>query len=300
MFCGTDTFFRLSDVVVRTRNQLDVSGSNRVVSKQPSLGVLFKSQNNRAWTSTPMQDAKFTLYRADFSTSAGNLTLHNTGLDAKRLKPNPITLTNSSTIAIVKHEDHGMYQNTNNVTIAGVESGITTTLNTAITADTNTVVLASATNFPTSGTVFIKIGTEIMSGEISSTTLSSVTRGVDSTTAQVHNAGVTVELYMIQSMPLTEINKTHTAIANIGMNSYTVSLSTNASISGDSTTADVGGVSVTATENYRFELVKPVVSTLELPRTEVTAKLELLLQEVQVVQKVLLSPLLLVQNNKSH
>ena len=49
--------------------QLDVSGSNRVVSKQPSLGVLFKSQNNRAWTSTPMQDAIFTLYRADFSTS---------------------------------------------------------------------------------------------------------------------------------------------------------------------------------------------------------------------------------------
>ena len=253
--------------------QLDVSGSNRVVSKQPSLGVLFKSQNNRAWSSTPMQDAKFTLYRADFSTSAGNLTLHNSGLDAKRLKPNPITLTNSSTIAIIKHEDHGMYQNTNNVTIAGVESGITTTLNTAITADTNTVVLASATNFPSSGTVFIKIGTEIMSGEISSTTLSSVTRGVDSTTAQVHNAGVTVELYMIQSVPLTEINKTHTAIANIGMNSYTVSLSTNASISGDSTTADVGGVNVTATENYRFELVKPVVSTLELPRTEVTAKI---------------------------
>ena len=128
--------------------QLDVSGSNRVVSKQPSLGVLFKSQNNRAWTSTPMQDAKFTLYRADFSTSAGNLTLHNTGLDAKRLKPNPITLTNSSTIAIVKHEDHGMYQNTNNVTIAGVESGITTTLNTAITADTNTVVLVLQLIFP--------------------------------------------------------------------------------------------------------------------------------------------------------
>ena len=43
--------------------------------------------------------------------------------------------------------------------------------------------------------------------------------------------GVTVELYMIQSVPLTEINKTHTAIANIGMNSYTVSMSTNASIS---------------------------------------------------------------------
>ncbi len=254
--------------------ELDVSGSNRVVSKQPTLGVLFKSQNNRAWSSTPMQDAKFTLYRAKFSSGqTGRVTLHNTGIPSKRLKPNPITLTNSSAIAIVKHEDHGMYQTSNNVTISGITSGISTTLNTALTAADTTVVLASSTNFPSSGTVFLKIGDEIMSGSISGVNVTSVTRGVDSTTASVHNAGVTIELYMIQSVPLTELNKTHTAIANIGMNSYTVGLSTNASISGDSTTADVGGVSIFATENYRYELIKPVVSTLELPRTTIISKI---------------------------
>ena len=251
--------------------ELDVSGSNRVVSKQPSLGVLFKSQNNRAWSPTPMQDAKFTMYRAKFDfANKGNVTLHNTGLDSKRLKPNPITLTNSSAIAIIKHQDHGMYQSTNNVTVTGVDSGIETTLNTALTAEDTTVVLASSSNFPSSGTVFLKIGSEILSGSISGTNVTSVTRGVEGT-ATVHNAGVVIELYMIHSVPLTEINKTHTAIANIGLNTFTVALSTNAAIDGDSTTADVGGVSVFATENYRFELMKPVVSTLELPRTKIVA-----------------------------
>ena len=251
--------------------ELDVSGSNRIVSKQPSLGVLFKSQNNRAWSPTPMQDAKFTMYRAKFNfASKGNVTLNNTGIDSKRLKPNPITLTNSSAIAIIKHQDHGMYQSSNNVTVTGVDSGIETTLNTALTAEDTTVVLASSSNFPSSGTVFLKIGSEILSGSISGTNVTSVTRGVEGT-ATVHNAGVVIELYMIHSVPLTEINKTHTGIANIGLNTFTVALSTNAAIDGDSTTADVGGVSVFATENYRFELMKPVVSTLELPRTKIVA-----------------------------
>ena len=49
---------------------------------------------------------------------------------------------------------------------------------------------------------------------------------------------------MINSVPLTEINKTHTAIANIGIDSYTVSTTTSASITEISTTAQVGGTSV--------------------------------------------------------
>ena len=34
---------------------------NRLVSRQPSLGVLFKSQNNRTWNAVPSQDLKFTI-----------------------------------------------------------------------------------------------------------------------------------------------------------------------------------------------------------------------------------------------
>ena len=47
-----------------------------------------------------------------------------------------------------------------------------------------------------------------------------------------HSNGATIELYMINSVPLTEINKTHTAIANIGIDSYTISTTTSASITG--------------------------------------------------------------------
>ena len=47
---------------------------------------------------------------------------------------NPLTLTNSSTAMRIKHFDHGMYSTSNNVRITGASSGISTTLNGAITA----------------------------------------------------------------------------------------------------------------------------------------------------------------------
>ena len=57
--------------------ETDVGGL-RVVSKQPFLGVLFKSQNNRTWTPVDSEDLKFTLNKAEFNTAAGgNLTLQN-------------------------------------------------------------------------------------------------------------------------------------------------------------------------------------------------------------------------------
>ena len=56
-----------------------------------------------------------------------------------------------------------------------------------------------------------------MSGTISGTTLSSLTRGIGDSDDLAHAVGATVELYQINSVPLTEINKTHTAIADIGI-----------------------------------------------------------------------------------
>ena len=46
--------------------EADVSGSNRLISSQPVLGSLFKSQNNRTWNAIQSQDKKFTLYQALF------------------------------------------------------------------------------------------------------------------------------------------------------------------------------------------------------------------------------------------
>ena len=65
----------------------------------------------------------------------------------------------------------------------------------------------------------MKIGNEIMFGTLSSSTISSLTRGDDGTTVFAHADGATVELYQILKTPLDQINKTHTSIANIGMDS---------------------------------------------------------------------------------
>ena len=56
--------------------QIDIGGS-RTVSEQPHLGVLFKSQNNHTWDAVQSQDMKFTLYKADFTTGSGTVTLTN-------------------------------------------------------------------------------------------------------------------------------------------------------------------------------------------------------------------------------
>ena len=273
-------------------NELDVSGTNRVVSKQPHLGVLFKSQNNKTWNAVQSQDMKFTLYKAAFSSTSSTLSLQNNFVGeaktaengtsiiyGRRLQPNPLKLTNSSTTLRVTHVDHGMYSTSNNVSITGVSSGITTTLNGAITATATSLTLTSNTNFEASNDsslCYVKIDNEVLKGTLSGNNINSLTRGTDTGygAAAAHANGATVELFQLFKTPLSEINKTHTAIANIGIDSYTLTLSTAPTVSGSSTEVDAGGISVHASENYRFEELKTNLSTLELPNTTISAELK--------------------------
>jgi len=78
---------------------------------------------------------------------------------------------------------------------SGTVSGeATTTLVSGINASqTTSIELTDASQFPTSGTNHIQIGTEEISYTgITSNVLTGVTRGVRNTTAAIHNAGVTV------------------------------------------------------------------------------------------------------------
>ena len=273
--------------------ELDVP-TGAVIASQPALGVLYKSSNDSAWTPVQNEDLKFTLYKASFNyTVSGTVELENEIIGksilysddsgdskgvayGKRLKSNPIILTNSSTTVRVKHIDHGMYSTSNNVKITGVKSEISTTLNGAITADATSLTLTSGTGFVASNRssrCYVKINNEIMFGTISGTGLSSITRGDDSTTAVAHATGSTVELYQILGTPLDEINKTHTAIANIQLDSYTVLLSNAPTITGATTIAEVGGIGVYASENYRYETIKTLIGAMELPDTTLSAKI---------------------------
>ena len=176
----------------------------------------------------------------------------------------------------VKHFDHGMYSTSNNVTITGAKSGIETTLNGAITATATSLTLTSNTGFEASNDssrCYVKIDNEIMFGTLSGSNINSLSRGQDATTAAAHSNGATVELYQILKTPLTEINKTHTAISAIDINSYAVTLTTAPTIAGASTTAEVGRSTVYASENYRLETLRTQISALELNRTSIVGSI---------------------------
>ena len=76
----------------------------------------------------------------------------------------------------------------------GTVSGeATTTLNAGINAVTTTIALTDASQFPSSGTNYVQIGTEEISYTgISTNNLTGVTRGVRNTTAASHSGGDTV------------------------------------------------------------------------------------------------------------
>ena len=259
---------------------IDIGGT-RTISKQPHVGVLFKSQSSTSLFPSPQEDLKFEVKAAKFDISdTGIISLTNDDVPLATLARDPIVMDETTTLK-VKHPDHHMYATSNNVTIAGVKSGASTTLNGGITATASTLTLTSGTNFDdTSGKYsktasnlwHIKIGDEIMTySTISTNAVSGLSRGANSTTAVAHADGATVELYQAHKVPFTEINKTHTAIANIEIDSYTVSLDTTPVTDGSGNTVEFGGTSVTATENAIMDYMQTILGVLDLQNSRIRA-----------------------------
>jgi len=254
--------------------ELDIGGT-RMISKQPHLGVLFKSQNNKTWNSYQYEDMKFTIYRAQFTSgSTGTLTLNNNVVPSKTLATDPVRTISGQSFVQITHPNHHMYSVNNNVTISGVSSGITTTLNAAITGTgtgaSNDITIVANSEFvaDTNGTnITIKIDNEIIVGTVqSSTVIRPTTRGADGTTAATHSNGATVELYQLNGIPLDQINKTHNGLANVLIDSYTVSTSVNANA-----TSNQGGSAVVVTENAMMDGGKILLPVVQFPDTEISS-----------------------------
>ena len=95
-------------------------GGSRTISDQPYAGVLFKSQNASTWSAAQMEDLKFNVKRASFSTSAGTVTLQNSALTSTTLGASSVTTIPGTRKILVNHPNHGMYaKTTNNVTMSG-------------------------------------------------------------------------------------------------------------------------------------------------------------------------------------
>ena len=114
-----------TDFEIYTAKMGDVTlDGTRLISQQPYLGSMFKSQNSSTWTAEQNEDVKFTINRAKFTTNTtGNVQLVNDVVPVEDLALNPIVTTASSGVVTILHRNHGMHSTANNVTIAGLPSG---------------------------------------------------------------------------------------------------------------------------------------------------------------------------------
>nr|DAV25007.1 MAG TPA: protein of unknown function (DUF4815) [Caudoviricetes sp.] len=80
------------------------------IDKQPVLGSLFKSQNNKTWTADQNSDLKYTLYRAKFDTSVKSIiSFYNEDIPEISLINNAFTFTENSNVVKVKCLNHNMF-----------------------------------------------------------------------------------------------------------------------------------------------------------------------------------------------
>ena len=127
--CNNDDY----TIFTARMGQTTLDGS-RLISKNPYLSSMFKSQNGGTWTPEQNEDVKFKIRRASFTeNTTGTVQLVNDEIPTLTLAQNPIEVdatagsgaTFGSNPAIIKinARNHGLHSTAHNVTIAGVPSG---------------------------------------------------------------------------------------------------------------------------------------------------------------------------------
>lgn len=99
--------------------------AKKIVSNQPYLGSLFKSQNGSTWEPSGYEDLKFTLYKAQFTTNPGTVTFYNPSEGV--LNGTLCNLPKDSIQAYSKRISIGLCTNISNYAgiVPGVSIGIT-------------------------------------------------------------------------------------------------------------------------------------------------------------------------------
>ena len=94
-----------------------------VVSQQPLLGSLFKSQNGATWDPSQLEDLKLTLYRANFVKEPSTVRFYNPKLDIGNnqiatLKTNPLDTVSKSVLV-------GLAKSLSSTEVSGLTPGVT-------------------------------------------------------------------------------------------------------------------------------------------------------------------------------
>ena len=276
--------------------------TNEPIDKQPYAGVLFKSQNSSTWTPEQMQDLKFKINRAKFS-STGTAVLENKAIPSKKLKNNPIETVDATTTRNrikVNHQSHGMYDADSNVIISGFEGDKSNGILTC-------TVTIGGSAAGTTGTKVGKTGAITGNGagatfdltldgtaSISNITINNpgynfaVGNTVTILNNQVGGSGTatfcTVTVASVDDtlggIPVSKINTTHDwtgKSATTDMDSYEFNLSlgttSGAMHKGATEITKAGGSSVLASENMYYDVIHTLVPNVVYPKTALSSNM---------------------------
>ena len=196
--------------------------------------------------------------------------------------PSAPTFANDEKEILIYHRNHGMHSRTNNVSIEGVKSEISdTTLTSALAAAATSITVDSAIAFhkTVNGAAisdanpgYLKIDDEIIkysaiSSDGKTITVATSGRGANNTNDVTHASGATVECYNLDGIPLIDINKTHTSLECPWMDTYMLQMQ---GVANNGIRA--GGNQVFASQNVQFETLTPTVSVMNMPETDITAR----------------------------
>jgi len=91
------------------------------ITKQPTLGSLFLSQNSTTWTPDQERDLMFQLFRAQFASSS-TITANNAPMPNYLLETDPFQMDSGSAVIKVFHNGHGFSKN-DKVDVSGLTAG---------------------------------------------------------------------------------------------------------------------------------------------------------------------------------
>jgi hypothetical protein len=179
-------------------SSLSLQEGNRIlVSQQPTLGSLFKSQNASTWDASQYEDLKFNLYRAEFTSKSGTATFYNPILGVGNrqiasLRPNPITtysrsllvklntVISSSEVSLLK-SSYNLSQTSNSKFSSKVKSVVGT-----ISTNSNLTIVNSGVGYTQGLTAYTNVDLVSITGSGSG---GKITLGVG--TGVVYNATIT-------------------------------------------------------------------------------------------------------------
>lgn len=108
------------NVYIGETGEFILGSTERRITRQPSLGSLFKSQNSFTWEPAQNADMAFEIHTAVFGTSA-TAVMENVDPSLSQLITDPIAVTASTNIATLTHRDHG-FKTGDEIVIYGLDS----------------------------------------------------------------------------------------------------------------------------------------------------------------------------------